>query len=51
MVPREMALQVALVSRVILGPVETLVSLVAREPPDPKEMTENPEIQAPITTN
>lgn len=40
-----------MVSRVILGPVETLVSRVAREPLDPKEMTEMLEIQALITTN
>lgn len=51
MVSQETAQQVVLVSRVILGPVETLVSRVAKEPLDPKEMTEIPEIQAPITTN
>lgn len=51
MVYQEMVLQVAMVSRVILGHVEILVSRVAREPLDPKEMTEMPEIQAPITTN
>lgn len=46
-----MELQVVLVSRDILGLAETLVSRVAREPLDPKEMTEIPEIQDPITTN
>lgn len=51
MAPREMAQQVVMVSRVTLGPVETLVSRVARELLDPKEMTESPESQAPITTN
>lgn len=39
----------ALVSRVILGPVETLVSRVVKELLDPKETTETLEIQAPIT--
>lgn len=51
MVHQEMVLQVVMVSRDILGPVETLVSRVARELLDPKEMTEIPEIQALITTN
>lgn len=48
---QEMALQVVMGSRVILGPVETLASRVAMERLDPKEMTEIPEIQAPITMN
>lgn len=51
MVSQETAQQVALVSRVTLGPVETLVSRVEREPLDPKEMTESPASQAPITGN
>lgn len=51
MVPQETAQQVALVSRVTLGPVETPVSRVEREPLDPKEMTESPAIQALITMN
>lgn len=51
MAPQEMALQVALVSRVIPDHVETLASRVARELPDPKEMTETLESRASITTS
>lgn len=50
MVLLEMALRVVLVSRVIPGPAETVVSRVAGEPLDPKETMETPENQAPITT-
>lgn len=49
MVLQEMALQVVLVSRVIPGPAETLVSRVSGEPLDPKETMETPENQAQIT--
>lgn len=48
---KETAPQVVPVSRVTLGLVGTLVSRVAKEPLDPKEMMESPEIQALITPN
>lgn len=51
MVRQEMVPRAVLVSRVILGPVETLVSRVVKELLDPKETTEIPEIQAKITTS
>lgn len=51
MVLQEMAQKVVMVSRVILGPVETRVSRVAGGRLDPKEMMASPEIQAPIITN
>lgn len=51
MVPQETVLKVAMASRVILDPGETLVNRAAREPLDPKEMMEMLEIQDLITTN
>lgn len=48
---QETALWVVSASRVILGPAEAPVNLAAREPLDPKETTETPEIQAPTTSN
>lgn len=47
--PLEMVLSGVMVSRVILGSVEILVSPVEREPQDPKGTMESPEIQAQIT--
>lgn len=49
MVLLEMVLQVVTVSRVTLGSAEILVNPVVKEPQDPKETMESPEIQAQIT--
>lgn len=51
MAPLETVQWVVMVSRVILGSVETLASLVVKGPQDPKETTESPEIQAQTTVS
>lgn len=50
LVNKEMARKAVMASKVTLGPVETPVSRVPRELPDPKETMESPEIQVVITT-
>lgn len=51
MEPSEMVLWVVTVFRVILASVEKMGSLAVREPQDPKETMESPEIQAQITVS